>query len=135
MGVYHQSTLLKTFETGEQTSEALPTIFKSILDEFQPQKLFFARGPGSFMAIKISYIFLKTMSISLSIPLKACDGFAFNHNGPIRAMRNLYFVKKEQEIVTERFEMAIEQQFDLPHVLDESLFSDDIEPLYLLPAV
>ena len=135
IGIYENNQLIQTYHSHEHTSEILPVLFKEILEQYTPKTLFFARGPGSFMAIKISYIFLKTMSISLSIPLKACDGFSFNHNTPIRAMRNLYFVKKEQEIVTERFEMAIEQQFDLPHVLDESLFSDDIEPLYLLPAV
>ena len=87
------------------------------------------------MAIKITYIFLKTLSITLGVPLLACDGFAFNQGKPIRAMRNLYFVKKEQEITTVRLETPIEQHFALPTVLDEKLFNDEIEPLYMLPAV
>ena len=43
----------------DQTSEALPLLFESILKEYDPKRLFFARGPGSFMAIKITYIFFK----------------------------------------------------------------------------
>jgi hypothetical protein len=53
----------------------------------------------------------------------------------IRAMRNLYFIKKDQEITTVRLETPIEQHFALPRVLDERLFNDEIEPLYMLPAV
>lgn len=113
----------------------MPLLFASILKEYQPKRLFFARGPGSFMAIKITYIFLKTLSITLGVPLLACDGFAFNQGKPIRAMRNLYFIKKEQEITTVRLETPIEQHFALPRVLDERLFNDEIEPLYMLPAV
>ncbi len=87
------------------------------------------------MAIKITYIFLKTLSIALKIPLLACDGFAFNQSRPIRAMRNLYFIKEVHEIVTKRLDDPIEQFFTLPEVLDETLFNDNVEPLYMLPAV
>ncbi|WP_263832207.1 hypothetical protein [Sulfurospirillum oryzae] len=87
------------------------------------------------MAIKITYIFLKTLSIALKIPLLACDGFVFNQSRPIRAMRNLYFIKEAHEIVMKRLDDPIEQSFTLPEVLDEALFNDDVEPLYMLPAV
>jgi len=119
----------------DQTSEALPSLFEAILKEFQPMRLFFARGPGSFMAIKITYIFLKTLSIAHSIPLLACDGFVFNEGRAIRAMRNLYFIKRAQEITTMHLDSPIEQHFTLPNVLDETLFNDENEPLYMLPAV
>ncbi|WP_245391424.1 hypothetical protein [Sulfurospirillum barnesii] len=87
------------------------------------------------MAIKITYIFLKTLSLTLQIPLLACDGFLFNEGNPIRAMRNLYFVKKEGVISTERFAHEYAQNFSLPEVLEESYFNHDNEPLYMLPAV
>lgn len=119
----------------DQTSEALPLLFESILKEYAPKRLFFARGPGSFMAIKITYIFLKTLSITLGIPLLACDGFVFNERRPIRAMRNLYFIKETEEITTIRLENSVEQHFTLPMDLDETLFNNEIEPLYMLPAV
>ncbi|MBP9566423.1 MAG: hypothetical protein KBE02_03995 [Sulfurospirillum sp.] len=135
VGIYENNQLIKTFETVEQTSEALPLLFQKILKEYCPVRIFFARGPGSFMAIKITYIFLKTLSISLNIPLFACDGFRFNEGRPIRAMRNLYFIKTEGLISTKRFNDDIEQKFMLPDVLNEAFFSDDVEPLYMLPAV
>lgn len=119
----------------EQTSEVLPVLFEEILQEYAPKQLFFARGPGSFMAIKITYIFLRTLSISLGIPLLACDGFMFNERKPIRAMRNLYFVKEAEKITTVRLEEPVEQHFSLPQILNKDLFNDEIEPLYMLPAV
>jgi len=123
------------YQTSEQTSEALPMLFESILKEYTCSNLFFARGPGSFMAIKISYIFLKTLSLSLHIPLRACDGFALNEGGPIKAMRNLYFMKEHGSIVTHRVDKEIEQTFALPKILDTTLFGHEIEPLYMLPAI
>lgn len=119
----------------DQTSEVLPLLFETILKEYHLVRLFFARGPGSFMAIKITYIFLKTLSITLNIPLLACDGFAFNERRAIRAMRNLYFIKEAEAITTVRLESPVEQHFTLPKVLDETLFTNEIEPLYMLPAV
>jgi len=126
---------MRTFETTDQTSEALPLMFEGILKEYTPNRLFFARGPGSFMAIKITYIFLRTISIALGVPLFACDGFVFNEGRPIRAMRNLYFMKESNEITTIRLEDSVEQHFTLPQILNEDLFNDEIEPLYMLPAV
>lgn len=119
----------------DQTSEALPCLFEEILKIYTPKRLFFARGPGSFMAIKITYIFLRTLSIALEIPLLACDGFVFNGRKPIRAMRNLYFIKEAKEITTIRLEESVEQNFTLPQTLDEASFTHEIEPLYMLPAV
>ena len=135
VGIYDNNHLIKHYETKEQTSEVLPTLFKEILESFTCKRLFFAKGPGSFMAIKISYVFLKTLSISLGAPLYACDGFTFNANRPIRAMRNLYFIKENEHIITQRFDEEIEQVFHLPNYLDETKFDKNTDPLYMLPAV
>lgn len=135
VGIYENNHLIEKHETKEQTSEALPLLFESILKKYDCRRLFFARGPGSFMAIKITYIFLRTLSIALSIPLFACDGFVFNNQRPIRAMRNLYFTKDKEEIQTIFLDESVEQVFNLPEHLDESLFSENTQPLYILPAV
>lgn len=87
------------------------------------------------MSIKITYIFLKTLSIALDIPLWASDGFTFNNGRPIKAMRQLYFVKEEGLITTRIFDTVQEQTFTLPITLDETEFNTDNEPLYMLPAV
>jgi len=135
VGIYEQHSLIDAHIMYEQTSEALPKAFETLLKTYAPKRLFFARGPGSFMSIKISYIFLKTLSIAFGIPLYGSDGFTFNEGRPIKAMRQLYFVKCDEKIETRTFETAQEQRFKLPQILDESSFSDANEPLYMLPAV
>ncbi len=87
------------------------------------------------MAIKITYIFLRTLSITKNIELFACDGFGFNNNSPIKAMRKMYFVKKNGTISTQFFEKEPSCEFVLPETIELEKFSKDIEPLYILPAV
>jgi hypothetical protein len=67
--------------------------------------------------------------------LFASDGFTFNEGRPIKAMRNLYFVKDKEAIHTQTFDTPQMQEFTLPKVLNEALFSTENEPLYMLPAV
>lgn len=87
------------------------------------------------MAIKITYIFLKTLSITKEVELFATDGFYFNGNNPIKAMRKMYFVKEDEKIITKIFDEEQSSEFRLPQDLVEDDFSKDIEPLYILPAV
>lgn len=135
VGIYQNNCLIEKYESLEQTSEILPILLKEILQKYHCQRLFFAKGPGSFMAIKITYIFLKTLSISLGIPLYASDGFAFNDTRPIKAMRNLYFIKEQGQIVTTVLSGDREQVFCLPKYLDDVAFDENTDPLYVLPAV
>ena len=135
VGVYQDNKLIKNFITKEHTSEVLPRLFKEILEEFTCKKVCFARGPGSFMAIKITYIFLKTLSITMDIELFATDGFYFNDNKPIKAMRKMYFIKEDEKITTKIFEEEQNSEFALPKDLKIENFSKDIEPIYILPAV
>lgn len=135
MGVYEHNQLVKEYVTKDQTSEALPDIFKEILENFTCKRIFYARGPGSFMAIKITYIFLRTLSITNNIKLFATDGFYFNNNKPIKAMRKTYFVKKDAKIETQLFDEEQICKFVMPKKLESEHFTKDIEPLYILPAV
>ncbi len=135
VGIYQDSKLIEEYCQVEQTSEMLPIIFDKILQKYKIKNLFFANGPGSFMAIKISYIFLKTLSISLGVELYGADGFVFNQNRPIRAMRKVYFIKKDDKIETKMINEEVEQSFELPRLLDIGIFSKECEPLYVLPAV
>ncbi len=135
VGLYEDTVLIEQYSLSEQTSEALPQIFEKISKTYRVKQLFFAKGPGSFMSIKVSYIFLKTLSITLGIPLYATDGFTFNGGAPIKAMRQLYFVKEDNTIVTKIFETPQNSFFELPKVLDKTCFDENTEPLYMLPAV
>ncbi len=135
VGIYKNGKLINSYIKDSQTSEALPSVFDDILKRYRIGELFYAKGPGSFMAIKVAYLFLKTISIVKDVKLFASEGFLFNGNGPIRALKKVYFVKNDDKIVTEIFKEDIDQKFALPEVLDKSLFSEDTEPLYVLPAV
>ncbi len=135
VGIYKDSKIIKEYCKTEQTSEVLPILFYEILQRYEIKSLFFANGPGSFMAIKVSYIFLRTLSISLGVDLLGIDGFAFNQNRPIRALKKVYFVKKNDKIETKIISTEIQQSFELPQLLNRDIFSKDCEPLYILPAV
>jgi tRNA A37 threonylcarbamoyladenosine modification protein TsaB len=135
IGIYKDTKLLKTIESDEKSSDALPLIFKDILQKYDVDKLFYANGPGSFMAIKVAYIFLKSLSILKKIPLFATDAFYFNKNQPIKAIGKLYFVKIDQDIKTQKIETAPQADFMLPDVLDYNEFSTNTTPLYMIGAV
>lgn len=135
IGVYENNHLIDTIESEKRSSDVLPLLFKDIFEKYSVEKLFYANGPGSFMAIKIAYIFLKSLSVLKKIPLYARDAFYFNNNEPIKAMGKLYFVKIASEIKTQRLEIAPKVEFSLPNVLDYSEFSTTSTPLYMIDAV
>jgi hypothetical protein len=88
------------------------------------------------MAIKVTYIFLRTLSITQNIPLLAAEGFTFNDNQPIKATGALYFLKKNGKILTKKIDAPNPQSdFILPQTLEPTLFTEDVLPLYVLPAV
>ncbi|HIP15549.1 MAG TPA: hypothetical protein EYG74_08675 [Sulfurimonas autotrophica] len=135
IGIYQENRLITTIQSDEKSSDALPVIFKNILNEYEVEKLFYANGPGSFMAIKVAYIFLKSLSILKKIPLFAIDAFYFNKNQPIKAIGKLHFVKINQEIKTQKIETTPQSEFTLPDALDYNEFSTNTTPLYMIGAV
>ncbi len=135
IGVYENSKLIESIESEERSSDVLPLIFKDLQEKYRLEKLFYANGPGSFMAIKIAYIFLKSLSIIKNIPLFATDAFYFNENEPIKAIGKLHFVKIASEIKTQKLETAPDIIFTLPYVLDYNEFSTEAAPLYMIGAV
>ncbi len=136
VGVYHEGKLVKSYQKDEKTSDILPVVFDEIFSSHEIEELFYARGPGSFMAIKVTYIFLKTISITKQIPVFATDGFSFNDNSPIKAVGSRFFMKKDDIILAEILKDSNNiKSFKLPNTLDKTIFSAEIEPLYVLPAV
>ena len=137
VGVYKEDKLIDSYKSNQKTSDILPEIFEDILSKYDIESLFMAIGPGSFMSIKVSYIFLKTLSISKDIELLGCDGFYFNKNSPIKAVNNRFFMKKNGKIglaVLDGDKDKI-KPFELPNRLDKTIFKKEVEPLYVLPAV
>jgi len=135
VGIYEDARLIETIESNEKSSEVLPKIYQDIFKRFHVKKLFYANGPGSFMAIKIAYIFLKSLSIMKNIPLFATDAFYFNKNAPIKAIGKLCFVKISSQITTRKLEIAPMMEFWLPDVLDYKEFSTTVTPIYGIGAV
>ncbi|NWF66132.1 MAG: hypothetical protein HXX81_01560 [Campylobacterales bacterium] len=135
VGVYKNNQLIQYIETSEKTSDCLPIIFKELSDSYKINHIYFTKGPGSFMAIKLVYVFLKTVSIVQNIKLFATDGFLFSTGNYIKAHGECYFVKKNEKIELEVIKETIFVKFELPKLLDTSKFSTDISPMYILPAI
>ncbi len=135
IGVYENTILIDKIVSHEKSSDILPILFKTIFEKYSVEKLFYVNGPGSFMAIKIAYIFLKSLSVLKKIPLFATDAFKFNDNSPIKAIGKLYFVKVSSEIKTQKLETVPEANYMLPNVLSYNEFSENTTPLYMIGAV
>lgn len=139
VGLYQDNKLIKTFDKEGKTSDVLPTIFDEILKNYEINRIFYVNSPGSYMAIKVSYIFLKTISITENLAFFATNGFYFNNNSPIKALGKKYFINKlddNNEIVIEFINDNEKlEEFKLPKVLDEKIFSKKTLPIYNLPAV
>ncbi|WP_456389632.1 hypothetical protein [Hydrogenimonas sp.] len=136
VGVYIDGSLVRSYEKDEKASKALPEVFHDVRYRYDLKAIYYAKGPGSFMAIKVTYVMAKTFCIALNIPLFGADAFLFNGNRPIKAIGQSCFVKKGGKITIERGgcpgEPAI---FELPQRLVRKKFSTRSEPLYILPAV
>ena len=135
VGIYKDGELVERFESSAQSSDALPELFERILEKYTLSHLLYANGPGSFMAIKIAYLFLKTLSIVLDIKLLAADAFCFNGGYPIKAVGKLHFVKIASTITTQKFETPVAADFRLPSQLNLNDFSEDALPYYGIGAV
>ncbi len=135
IGLYYDKLIFKYFSSKERVSEVLPKIFNDIEMNYNITGLYYAKGPGSFMAIKISYIFLKSYAIVKNIFLKATDGFYFNNNQPIKSIGKMYFIKKENSIILNSDIQNKPVDFSLPNTIKSKDFTNDCIPLYILPAV
>lgn len=132
-GIYKNAKLVQSFQTSQKALNALSEI-QAIIKSYAIKRIFYARGPGSFTAIKLTHLFLQTLQTVEGIELFCTDSFYFNANSPIKAFGNQYFIKKE-EILLKKFEVLPTCEFVLPQMLFEEDFQAECEPLYVLPAV
>ncbi|RXJ99270.1 hypothetical protein CRU98_07880 [Arcobacter sp. CECT 8986] len=138
IGIYENDKLIKQIKQEGKTSDILPLLFDDILKTYSNiSGLYFVNAPGSYMAIKVSYIFLKTLSISKNIPLYASSGFNFNDNSPIKALGKKYFINENGTIKVDFLDNDIKiHDFKLPNNLNKKLFDEkNTLPEYNLPAV
>jgi hypothetical protein len=135
VGVYEGDELSQTYSSDKQSSEYLPEIFSKLMQKHDIASVTYANGPGSFMAIKMSYLFLKSLEIVKGIKLYAALAFEFNDYTPIKALGKLYFHYEDGEILTRPLGDVALKSMSLPKVLELKNFSTLTEPNYILPAV
>ena len=81
IGVYKDRELIETIKSEERSSEILPELFRELIAKYEIEHIVYAKGPGSFMAIKVSFIFLRTLCIVKNISLLAISGYPFTIKG------------------------------------------------------
>jgi len=136
IGIYDNNKLIEEYKCEGKTSDLLPSLFEDLLKKYDLERLNYVNTPGSYMAIKVAYIFLKTISITKNIPLRACSGFEFNENSPIKALGKKYFIQVEDEVKVEFLEKnSIIRDFKLPKSIENINFNKQTLPIYNLPAV
>jgi tRNA A37 threonylcarbamoyladenosine modification protein TsaB len=136
IGIYENKRFIKEYKLDGKTSDLLPSLFEKLLKENDISKIIYVNSPGSFMAIKVAYVFLKTISITKGIELNACEGFEFNQNSPIKALGKKYFIKEENELKVDFLEKdCIIHDFELPISIEKCNFNKETLPIYNLPAV
>ena len=135
LGVYEDGILIKTMSSEKKTSEILLPLLNNSMDEYNISNIIYTRGPGSYMAIKLTYIMLKTIEIIRGIPCSGCSGFALNGGQPIKAVGNLYFIKEKETIITKKYEQPVNVKFTLPQSIHDLELDEESTPEYVLPAV
>ena len=135
LGVYKEDILIHKESSEAKTSEILLLLIMQILGKYEINRIVYTRGPGSYMAIKLTYIMLKTIEITRDIPCYGCSGFAFNAGKPIKAIGNLYFFKEKETIMTKKYEQPEKASFVLPQSISNLVLDKESTPEYMLPAV
>jgi len=135
LGVYRDGELVEKIESKEKTSEILLKKLSELLKKYNYNHLIYTNGPGSYMAIKLTYITLRSLEILEGITFDGCDAFDLNKQNPIKAVGKLYFIKENNTIITKKFDEVVEQRFELPSMLSEVTILNDNKPMYILPAV
>lgn len=135
IGVYKDCEYVETLSSPKKTSEVLLELLMECFNRYTIDKIIYTRGPGSYMAIKLTYIILKTVEILKDIPCFGCSGFAVNNAQPIKAIGNLYFIKEKETIITKKFEEPVVECFSLPKSIHDLEIDEESTPNYQLPAV
>jgi len=134
--VYRDGNLIETIESEKKTSDILLPLLKACIDRYENiARIIYTRGPGSYMAIKLTYITLKTIEIVKGIQCVGCSAFALNGGLPIKAIGNLYFTKEKETIITKKLEQPVKAEFMLPQCIHDLPIDEESTPEYVIPAV
>ncbi|WP_162982749.1 hypothetical protein [Helicobacter vulpis] len=140
MGVYVRGMLYYSLVSSRRTSEALATLFAHVQawiarHGYSLEAIYYATGPGSFMAMKLVHVFVHTLAITQNLKLYGALGFVFNAHRPIKAFGNNYYCDHQGTICLSPLDKPLTQSMRLPILLKASVFNVAPQPLYLLPSV
>ena len=135
VGVYEGGELIEEISSDKKTSEVLLPLMTDLMERYPVESIIYTRGPGSYMAIKLTYIMLKTIEIVREIPCYGCSAFTLNGGQPIKAIGNLYFIKGKETIITKKYEQPPVTKFTLPQRIHDLELDEESTPEYVLPAV
>jgi tRNA A37 threonylcarbamoyladenosine modification protein TsaB len=135
IGIYRDGILIENRTSDKKTSDILLPFLEALLEEYPVGEIIYTRGPGSYMAIKLTYVILKTIEIVRGIRCLGCSGFALNGGAPIKAIGNLYFIKEKETIITKKCEEPVKAVFSLPESIHDLVIDEESIPDYMLPAV
>ncbi|WP_158653029.1 hypothetical protein [Helicobacter salomonis] len=140
MGVYVENELVYSVYSTQGTSVALASLFAQVSRWLACagcalRAIYYATGPGSFTAMKLTHVFVHTLAITKGLRLYGALGFVFNAYRPIKAFGKSYYLYHRGQIVLRPLENPEVRAMRLPVLLDPSLFSAESKPLYLLSPV
>jgi len=135
VGIYREGKNIEKREIEGQTSEVLLETLEEIMEHYEIEKIIYVNGPGSYMAIKLTYLMLRTLEMVRAISFEGVSAFELNGGKPIKAMGNLYFIKEKETIMTQKFDEKVRQEFWLPDNLQALSLDRGNRPHYILPAV
>ncbi|MFT7823863.1 MAG: hypothetical protein ABXS92_03800 [Sulfurimonas sp.] len=135
IGLYRDGELIETLSSDKKTSQILLPLLKECMDRYALSNIIYTRGPGSYMAIKLTYVMLKTIETTKGIRCLGCSAFALNGGAPIKAVGNLYFAKEKETIITKKIEQPAIVEFTLPQSIHDLPLDEESEPEYRIPAV
>jgi len=143
IGVYENNTLIEKIEKNGRISDILILQYEYLKSKYEIKSFLYTNSPGSFLSIKLTYLFLCTIKLVKEIHINSIDGFYFNENNPIKGIFSQQFVKKNGKIILEKLKAdSIKSKtfknFHLPDDFDfnsHSKLSNLIEPNYIIPAV
>lgn len=135
-GIYHRNRLESTHCIEGKISNALPQMYLCLKSQnLHIQNIYYACGPGNLSALKLTHIFLHTLSLTQNINLFATDSFSLTNNAPIYAFGNKYFIKRNDKIEFISLPKQSPKPFGFPKILNKDLFCLEKKPLYIIPAL
>ena len=99
VGAYKDKILIDSLSKDGLSSDVLPLLFDILLKKYNIHTIYYINGPGSYMAIKVCYIFLISLCMIKGFKLLSCSGFEFNNNSAIKAINDRYFFNQKDKIV------------------------------------